>query len=134
MYDMWLFLRNKKLEGELREVNGLYTKVKREKNQLQRILEEKMRELRKREVIIKNRDQTIKELQNQIQQYSKDFKEEHVLWEKLTLQFNKMQEILKEKEEKLYSVKNKLAKDAVASCLKAGPEVYVCNLMYLNQE
>ena len=114
MYVMWLFLRNKKLEGELREVNGLYTEVKQEKNQLQGMLEEKIRELREKEVAIMNRDQTIKELENQIQQYSRDFEEEHVLWEKLALQFNKMQEILKEKEEKLYSVKDKLAKNAVA--------------------
>ena len=114
------------VEMENRKLNGL---MKQEKNQLQGVLEEKMRELRDKEVVVKERDQTIKDnsdmmelLRNQIQQYSRDYEEERVSREKFALQFKRLEELLKEKEKEIDMLQDQLAKNA-ASHLKGGPDV-----------
>jgi len=123
------FLSCRMLEGENRKLNGFYSQMNQEKNQLQGVLEEKMRELRDTEVVIKERDQTIKEnndmmelLRNQIQQYSRDYEEERVSREKFALQFKRLEGLLKEKEAEIDSLQDQLAKNA-ATHLKGGPDV-----------
>ena len=124
------------LEAELRKINGYYTQVNQEKNQLQGVLEEKMRELRENETTIHAREQNIKEnndmmelLRNQIQQYSRDYEEERVSREKFAQQFNKMQATLKDKDAEIDSLQDLLAKNATTR-LKTGPDV-CCKLMQI---